>query len=187
MPTPPVEIIDPRIPGSFGRCFSCFGPKTGGVYCRTCGHQSGWLDVRNEELNGKRCAYHPERSAQAFCVLCGEPICTACEARRGYSSLSLIETPQCHHCLDTIARLERNFAERLRQRQVCAKHPSQRAQLACISCELLHCDCCLYYVTKGILRTQIAKGPFCLACFRLKTDTISRWISAYDARLRKMI
>jgi hypothetical protein len=188
MHSPPVEIIDPRIPGPFDRCLCCFSPGLDGArYCPNCGQQRGWLDVGDEKLNGKRCVYHSERSAHAFCAICGNPICTECEARRGYAMFFLMETPQCHHCLDTIARLERDYAERLRRSQVRAKHPSQRAQLSCISCELLHCDCCLYYVTKGIFRIQTAKGPYCLGCFRRKTERSSRWISAYAARLRKMI
>jgi hypothetical protein len=189
MTPPPVEIIDPSIPGPFDRCLCCFEPATGATYCPNCGRHSGWLDVRDKKLNGKSCAYHPERPAQAFCVICGEPICASCEVRRGFSSLSLIETPQCRRCLDTIARLERNFAERLGRNQVCAKHPSQPAQLSCAGCGLPHCDCCLYYVLKGIFRTKVAQGPYCLPCFRLKTDSPSKtpWISAYVARNRQMI
>ena len=186
VPTPPVEIIDPRIPGPFDRCICCFEPPSGGTYCLNCGLDGWYLDVLDKKLKGKRCAYHPERPAQAFCVICGEPICTSCEVRRGRSLLGGFETPQCRYCLDTIARLKKNFAELLKRNQTCAKHPSQPAELSCVGCGLLHCDCCLYYVVKGIFRKQIVKGPYCLPCFRRKIYRAS-WISAYEARHRQMI
>src|SRR5215813_15365489 len=118
VPTPLIKIIDPRIPGPFGRCLRCFEPASRGTYCLNCGQRRSYLDVRDEKLKGKRCAYHPECLAQAFCVICGEPICTSCEVRRGVSLLGGFETPQCRFCLDTIARLEKNFTERLKRNQV---------------------------------------------------------------------
>src|ERR1700674_3611433 len=98
MSSPPVEILNPTVVGLFGRCIRCFEPIGGGTFCPNCGNSRSFLDIR-DELLGKRCAYHRDRSAQAFCVYCGEPICTSCEGTRGFSILGCFETPQCRHCL----------------------------------------------------------------------------------------
>lgn len=96
------------------------------------------------------------------------------------SFLGGFATPQCRNCLETMDRIEKEFLARLDRDRICAKHPNERARLRCKSCGLFHCDYCLYFVTKGILRKKIADGPYCLGCFRRKIEgaTRRRWVSA---------
>lgn len=109
------------------------------------------------------CAYHQERTAHAYCACCAKPICPACERRRGMSFLGGFETPQCRNCLETIARIEKEFLARLDRDHSCAKHPNERARLRFKSCRLFHCDYCLYFVTKGIFRASASRSKVQIA------------------------
>jgi hypothetical protein len=158
------------------------------MYCLNCGKSIGVFDMRDQPEPG-RCVYHSDRKAKAYCACCANPICAGCEGRRGFSFFGHFDTPHCRHCLETMSQIEGDFLARLDRHKICAKHPDQPARFRCKVCGLLHCDYCLYFVTKGIFRIGIARGPYCLTCFRMETldGGRRRWISLYRARLEKMV
>ena len=184
------RVIDPTQIGPLDRCLRCFVPRSDRYsYCLGCGHLGAFFAITECPWQ-VCCKYHSNTVAIAYCSCCTEPICEQCQARCGISLMSGLSTPQCFQCLDEMSKLENGFLARLEQASVCAKHPHETAELRCKSCNLLHCDSCLYFMTKGLFGNRIGDGPFCLPCFRFRTAFSGlrhKWMSACQARMRKLI
>jgi B-box zinc finger len=184
MPEDRPPVIDPTTVSPADRCITCFQPITRTFsYCENCGttRAFGFDDLSP----GQRCINHPTVAATAICSSCNKPVCDDCTGKRGKDLFGGFDWAECKNCLARIDELQKSFRKRLEEKKVCAKHPNQMASFRCVKCKLPHCEACLYF-TRKLFRTRLAKGPFCLKCFRWETlgrnsGARKTWISAREA------
>ena len=151
--------------GPFDRCLRCFTPNNDDrAYCTNCGKGGSFFATSND-VTGKMCTFHPHVLASAYCALCTRPICSACVAREGFSLAAFCPTPQCHFCIDDMARLEAKYLQGLHDRGCCAKHPNKCSVIHCSVCNIPLCGSCVYYKHFGFMWRK-AK-PYCLTCRRI--------------------
>jgi len=176
---------DPNVIGPLDRCLRCWTPvREAPAYCQFCGKTAGVFNTDAEDSpTNESCFYHNGRSATCFCCVCAEPICSECKANKTTPfSLMLAEVWHCRTCVDSAARLEKEYFERIERDGCCSKHVDVIASFHCKKCDLPLCLSCSYFSSVGIFRKRIGDGPFCIGCLRtaFMGSERKKWFSGHD-------
>jgi hypothetical protein len=185
----PTRVYDPNIVGPFGICIQCYVPISPNYnFCLHCGNQHSHF-VNPDDPKQYKCAKHQSQNADTFCSLCRNPICKQCYDIDRVALAGLVfPVHSCYDCLQLREEKHTEYLKTIGETHCCAKHFDRAATAKCIACERPHCDSCLYYESDRHRTKQLA-GPFCLPCFRRRTDPSSRrlWLSASSPKVRATV